>query len=173
MTTIAILRQLSAGHAAMAAALRQAADEAEAEGKNTESGKAPAEEPKKRGPKPKAAAAATEVVDADPLAGLTGAAEPAEEAQPVEDDSDPLAGLMGTDTEPEVPAIKREDLAKLLGEMAGLVDGVKGKGQGSKALAALFQKHGSENLKTLAEEEFLGVKNEATAIIEAIKKMKQ
>lgn len=168
MSTIAILRQLSAGHAALAAALRQAADEAEVNSTAAASEQATQAVTKgKSGPKKKAA---TEVAEADPLAGLTGAAEPAQE---VEED-DPLAGLMGSGAEePETPAVTRQDLAKLLGEMAGLVDGVKGKGSGSKALAALFAKHGSENLKTLAEDEFLGVKNEATAIIDAISKMKK
>jgi hypothetical protein len=180
MTTITILRQLSAGHAAIAAALRQAADEAETGAKDTTTaaiaGGEAAEKPKgKPGRKPNAekSAAVTQVVDADPLAGLMGAAEPADEVEEdADDEADPLAGLMG-DPEPEPePVIDRKALAKLLGEFSALVDGVRGKGSGSQALLAMFKKHGAADLKTLAEGEFLGVANEANAVIDAIKKMK-
>lgn len=182
MTTIAILRQLSAGHAAIAAALRQAADEAEAG--NTQAttaalGAAPAEEKKPRG-RPKATPKVEETPAAeDPLAGLTGGdntsePEQAEEVTDVEDNSDPLAGLgLDEPEEPAAPVITREGLAKVLGDFARLVDSVKGKGKGSTALQSLFTKHGAANLKELKEDEFLGVLNEANAVIDAINKMKK
>lgn len=181
--SVAIFRQLSAAHAAQAAAFRQAADELEAAGVKAASDAAPAPaaevKPKgKPGPKPKAApVVAEEVVQDDPLAGLTAGEDTSEttasESPAAEDD--PLAALMGVG-EPEAPAapvVTKEELAKLLNEFAVLVDGVRGKGAGGTALKALFEKHGAANLKELKEDEYLGVKNEATAVIEAVKKMKQ
>jgi hypothetical protein len=158
-----LFKELSLAHATIARLYQEAAGESAAP---------PAVEDKpkgKPGPKPKAKQA--EPSD-DPLAGLTGASEPEPEVADEVVEADPLADLMGgAEAEPEVPAVTRESLAKLLGEMAAQVDRVKGKGVGAQALAGMFKKHGSANLKTLAEDEFLAVQNEANAVIGAISKL--
>ena len=175
--SVAIFRQLSAAHQAIAVALRQAADDlegAKVDGKSAEV--IPADKPKgKPGPKPKAKSEEKLTGD-DPLAGLTGGDNGSEPEQAEEaEGEDPLAGLMGGDeTEsPEEPPVTKQELAKILGDLSNMVDKVRGEGQGTKALIGMFKKHGAENLKTLKEEEFLAVKNEANAVIDAIKKMQK
>ena len=176
---IAVIKNLAATMEVQAKALREIAGEvAEVSGGQVAATveKVAAEPVEKKKPGRPSKPKAEDKSDADPLAGLADAAESEEPEQPAEEDTgavdaDPLAGLgLGGEPEPE-PAVTREQLAKVLGEMSGLVDKAKGKGTGSQALLAMFKKHGAENLKTLAEDEFLGVKNEAEAIIAAVKKL--
>lgn len=172
--SVSIFRQLSAAHASIAAALRQAADDlegAQVAGKSAEV--LPADTKPKGKPGRPAKAKQEEQAGDDPLAGLTGGDSGSEPEQDEPEGDDPLAGLMGggEPEEPADPPVTKQELAKILGDLSNLVDKARGEGQGTKALVGLFKKHGAENLKTLKEEEFLAVKNEANAVIDAIKKM--
>lgn len=171
--SVSIFRQLSSAHASIAAALRQAADDlegAQVAGKSAEV--LPADTKPKGKPGRPAKAKPEEPAD-DPLAGLTGGDSGSEPEQDEPAGDDPLAGLMGggDPEEPADPPVTKQELAKILGDLSNLVDKARGEGQGTKALVGLFKKHDAENLKTLKEEEFLAVKNEANAVIDAIKKM--
>lgn len=168
--SVRVLRQLSSAFASMGAALREAADDLEKE----VTGAAPAavaDKPKgKPGPKPKEKPVESEPAE-DPLAGLNGGDNGSEQEQGEDgSEDDPLAGLMAEDP-PAPPPITKPDLAKILQEFVTLVEKVKGKGKGADALVGLFKKHGASDLKSLKEEEFLGVKNEASAVIQKIKEM--
>ena len=175
--SVSILRQLSAGYMAIAVAFRQAADEAEGAQVAGKSAEVLPADTKPKGKPGRPAKAKQEEPADDPLAGLTGSdptgGDSGAEPEQGDDGDDPLAGLMGGD-EPEEPAdppVTKQELAKILGDLSNLVDKARGEGQGTKALVGLFKKHGAENLKMLKEEEFLAVKNEANAVIDAIKKM--